>query len=390
MSFDGRWSTSFGAMTLRQDGARVTGTYGRHGTENTIDGEVAGDRFTFSYEEAAERGTGWFRLRRASSFGGEYLAEGNARTLPWQGWRGFDGLWDTTLGRLRLVQETGRVWGSSELDANVRLEGDLEEGGRLSFRLRGPALEGSGSLELDGNGNALDGEWGEEGQSVRELAGRRVLPRLGLSWLIVLEQHRQHALDDNEFSYGRMLHELFARLPRAQVRHRFYHDEASLLRWCRQVVYLPEPSVLVVAGHGEARGLVVGGSVVGLPGIVDSLRFADGLKLIHFSCASGLAAQETGRALRQVPFPVSGYARNADWVQSALADFVYLDMILDKGLAPCKAAEELVQLVRFAGSEELPGSAYRPSGFRLIDADAGPAESMLAPVPGPASRFKFH
>jgi hypothetical protein len=390
MSFDGRWSTSFGAMTLRQEGARVTGTYGRHGTENTIDGEVAGDRFTFRYEETAERGTGWFRLRRASSFAGEYLAEGHARTLPWQGWRGLDGLWDTSLGRLRLVQETGRVWGSSELDANVRLEGDLDDGGRLSFRLRGTALEGSGYLELDADGNILDGEWAEEGQPARELAGRRVLPRLGLTWLVVLEAHRQHALDENEFAYGRALHELFARLPRAQVRHRFYSDEASLMRWSRQVLYLPEPSVLVVAGHGEARGIVAGASVVGLPGIVESLRFADGLKLIHFSCPSCLAGQESARVLQEAPFPVSGYARNADWAQCALADLVYLDMILDKGLAPAKAAEDLVQLVRFAGSEEVPGSPYRPCGFRLIDADAGLAQSMLAPVPGPASRFKFH
>jgi hypothetical protein len=390
MNFDGRWATSFGAMTLRQDGARVTGTYGRLGTESTIEGEIAGDRLTFRYEEAAERGTGWFRLRRTSSFAGEYLAEGNARTLPWQGWRGFDGLWDTSLGRLRLVQEMGRVWGSSELDSKVRLEGDLEEGERLAFRLEGPALVGGGYLELDTNGATLDGEWAEDGQPARELAGRRVLPKLGLTWLVVLEAHRQHALDDNEFAYGRMLHELFARLPRAQVRHRFYHDEASLTRWCRQVLYLPEPSVLVVAGHGEARGLAAGGSVIGLPGIVESLRFADGLKLVHFSCASCLGGQETVRLLKEAPFPVSGYAKNADWSQTVLLDFVYLDMILDKGLAPGQAAEELVRLVRFAGTEEVPASPYRPSGFRLVDSDAGLAESMLSPVPGPASRFKFH
>ncbi len=390
MNFDGRWTTSFGAMTLRQDGARVTGTYGTHGTENTIHGEVAGGSFTFRYEEASERGTGWFRLRRASSFAGEYLAEGHARTLPWQGWRGVDGLWDTSLGRLRLVQETGRVWGSSELDAKVRLEGDLGDSGRLSFRLQGPALEGGGYLELDAHGYTFDGEFAEQGQSARELVGRRAMPRPGLTWLIVLETHRQHALDENEFALGRMLHELFVRLPRVQVRHRFYHDEGSLQRWCRQVLYLAEPSVLVLAGHGEARGLVAGGTVVGLPGIVDSLRFADSVKLLHFACASCLAGQETGRALREAPFPVSGYTKNADWAQSALADFVYLDMILDKGLVPGKAAEELLQLVRFAGAEEVPGSPYRPSGFHLVDSEAGLAESMLGSVPGPASRFKFH
>src|SRR5262245_55338016 len=210
MSFDGRWSTSFGPMTLRQDGVRVSGTYGRDGIDNTIDGEVADGRLTFRYEEANERGTGWFRLRRPSSFGGEYLADGNPRSLPWQGWRGFDGLWDTSLGRLRLVQEAGRVWGSSELDANVRLEGeldnvarledDLDAGTRLPFRLEGSTLKGAGHFELDAAGYLLDGEWREDGQSAAMLRGQRAMPRPGLTWLVVLEAHRQGALDDNEYA----------------------------------------------------------------------------------------------------------------------------------------------------------------------------------------------
>jgi len=164
MSFDGQWATSFGQMTLRQDGAHVTGTYGRGGIENTLDGSVEAGQFTFRYEEANEQGTGWFRLRRPTCFAGEYLAEGNPLNLPWQGWRGYDGLWDTSLGRLRLVPEAGRVWGSSELDASVRLEGDLEPGGRLAFRLEGPALKGGGHFELDPTGYLLDGEWSEDGR----------------------------------------------------------------------------------------------------------------------------------------------------------------------------------------------------------------------------------
>ena len=68
MSFDGRWTTSFGPMTLRQDGARVTGTYGRDGTENTIEGEVAGDSFTFRYEEANEHGDGLVQAQAPQQF----------------------------------------------------------------------------------------------------------------------------------------------------------------------------------------------------------------------------------------------------------------------------------------------------------------------------------
>jgi hypothetical protein len=380
MSFAGRWTTSFGSMTLRQDGSRVTGTYGREGTENTIEGAVDAGRLVFRYKEANEQGTGWFKLRRAGSFGGEYVAEANPRALPWQGWREFDGLWDTSLGRLRLVQEAGRVTGTSEWDASARLEGEAEHGRHLPFRLEAEKIKGRGVLELDPPGYLLGGEWVEDGQPARPLGGQRVMPRPGLTWLVVLESHWQRALDDNEFAFGQMLHELFARVPRALVRHRFYHDEESLLHWCRQLLFLPEPSVLVITGHGETNGLTVGGKVIGLTGIVDGLRLADGLQLLHFSsCLVGLDA---GQALKEAPFPVSGYTTSVDWAQSALTEFIYLDMVLEKGLAPGKAAEQLLRLVRFAGTEDLPGSPYRPAGFCFIGPEAGPAEPSLGPALG--------
>src|SRR5262245_61979061 len=122
--FSGRWATSFGPMTLRQDGARVTGTYGREGAENSIDRTAAGGKLTFKYKEAVEQGSGWFRLRRPGSFAGEYLADGRPRSLPWQGWRGLDGLWDTSIGRLHLLDDGARVRGSVEYDASARLEAE--------------------------------------------------------------------------------------------------------------------------------------------------------------------------------------------------------------------------------------------------------------------------
>jgi hypothetical protein len=394
VSFEGQWATSFGQMTLRRDGARVTGTYGRDGTENTIDGTVEAGQLTFRYEEAHERGTGWFRLRRPGCFSGEYLAERNSRSLPWQGWRGFDGLWDTSLGRLRLVQEVGRVWGSSELDTSVRLQGDLEPGGRLAFRLEGAQGKGGGHFELDSFGYLLDGEWAEDGKPASMIRGQRAMPRPGLTWLVVLEAQRQRALDGNELSIGQALRDLFARLPWAVVRHRFYDDEASLLRWSRQLLYLPEPAVLVVSGHGEARGesrtRTAGGANVGLASLVEGLRFADGLKLLHLSSAGSLAGQETARVLREAPFPVSGYTADVDWAQCALAEFVYLDMILDKGLSAAKAAEQLPRIVGFAGTESLPGSPYRPAGFTLVKADARLADVSLDLQTGPVSRSKLH
>jgi hypothetical protein len=379
--FTGRWATSFGTMTLRQTGVSVAGTYGRSGTENTIDGMVAVDRLVFRYVEAAEQGTGWFRLRRPGCFAGEYQPEGTPRTLPWLGWRDFDGLWDTSLGRLRLVlDDAGRVQGTREQDLAARLEGSMapgpsgghgEPGLRLAFRLEAPRMKGQGVLDLDPQGYLVGGEWIADGHPAQPLSGQRVMPLPGLTWLVVLEAHWQRTLDDNEFAFGRMLHELFARLRRALVRHRFYHDEASLLHWCRQLLYLPEPVVLVVTGHGETSGLTVGGSAISMPAVVDALRHVDNLQLLHFSAC--LVGQDAGRALEAAPFPVSGYTTSVDWAQSALTEFIYLDMILEKGLAPAAAARQLLKLVRFSGTEEIAGSPYRPAGFRFFDPDAGRA-----------------
>lgn len=363
MNFAGRWFTSFGVMILQQDGAHVHGTYGRTGSENVIDGTLSAGRLTFRYKEPFEQGTGWFGLRRRNRFAGEYLAEGNARPFPWQGWRGFEGLWDTPLGRLRLVQEEARVLGCIEHDATMSLEGRVE-GERLEFALTGFSFPGRGTLELDPTGLAVNGEWHEAGQSVQALHGQRMLPRQALTWLVVFEAHWQRALDDSEYAFGHMLHELFARVPRALVRHRFYHDEESLLRWCHQLIFLAEPAILVITGHGEANGLTVNGKCIELHKVIDSLRLADNVQLLHFS--SCLVGNDTGGALRTAPFPISGYTTSVGWAQSALTEFIYLDMILEKGLRPANAAEQLLRLVRFAGTEEIPGSPYRPGGFCFI------------------------
>src|SRR4029079_19451216 len=95
--------------------------------------------------------------------------------------------------------------------------------------------------------------------------------------------------------------------------------------------------------------------IIPLARILDSLKFADGLQLLHFS--SCLVGQDSERALIAAPFPVSGYKTSVDWAQSALIEFVYLDMILEKGLSPAAAAEQLVSLVRVARRGDISGSA---------------------------------
>jgi hypothetical protein len=375
--FSGRWTTSFGIMTLRQEGSRIAGTYGREGTECRIDGTVADGLLTFKYKEPVERGSGWFRLRRPGCFVGEYLAEGGwPRPRRWHGWRGCDGLWDTSIGRMHLVEARGELSGGIEHDATARLEAVAESGERFRFTLQGSRVSARGVIALDQEGYALNGEWTQDGQPAQPLLGRRVLPHPALTWLAVMEAHWQRALDEKEFAFGHMLHELFARVPWVQVRHRFYADETSLVHWCRQLTYLPEPAVLVITGHGETSGLTVEGRPIAMPAVVDSLRLADSLSLLHFSAC--LVGQDAGQALEAAPFPVSGYTTPVDWAQSALTEFIYLDMILEKGLSPARAAEQLLALVRFSGSEEIPGSPYRPAGFRFFEPHPAPTTPQAA------------
>jgi hypothetical protein len=371
--FSGRWISSFGSMTLRQHGTHVTGTYGREGTECLIEGAVTQGRLAFTYREPVERGSGWFRLRRPGVFAGEYHAEGSPRSRPWNGWRGCNGLWDTSIGRLRLMEDDGRLTGGTEHDETARLEADSGDGEHFRFTLEGAGIKGRGIIALDQQGYALAGEWVQNGQPPQPLLGRRVIPHPGLTWLVVMEAHWQRALDEKEYAFGRMLQELFARVPWAQVRHRFYADETSLVRWCRQLAYLPEPAVLVITGHGESSGLMVEGRPIAMPAVVDALRLADSLKLLHFSAC--LVGHDASQALKAAPFPVSGYTTVVDWAQSALTEFVYLDMILEKGLSPAKAAEQLLALVRFSGSDEIPGSPYRPAGFCFFE----PHPEAIAP-----------
>lgn len=362
--FSGRWFTSFGPMVLKCDGSRVAGTYGPHGTENTIDGTIENGHLVFRYSEQVEQGGGSFALKRANCFSGSYLADGRPRTLPWFGWRGFDGLWDTSIGRVRIVQDYDGVRAFHEFPGaslSCRLEGE-----RLLVELSGGNLSGHGAAELDPAAHQFSGEWREAGQPSRAFNGQRVMPRANLSWLVVLEAHWQRALDDAEFAFGKMLNELFARIPRVQVRHRYYHDEGSLLHWCRQLLFVPEPIALVITGHGESNGLAVNGRIVPLRGLIDGLRCADAVQVLHFS--SCLVGQDSDKVFGELPFPVSGYTTSVDWAESALAEFVYLDMMLEKGLTPAEAATQLLALVRFAGDEPIAGSPYHPAGFRFFPA----------------------
>jgi hypothetical protein len=372
-NFSGKWFTTYGSMELAQDGNRVRGYYRFQGQQCSIEGALRDGRLQFEYREPTIAGEGWFELVSHGKFAGKWRPAGTDRWAGWTGRRGYEGIWETSYGLMRLVQEPGRVHGYYEGQGPSSIEGTLEDA-RLHFRYRESRAKGEGHFELAPDGETFSGEWRADGaQSAVPWQGRRLEPAAGVSWLVVIEAHWQHSFLDREYDFGSMLREFFTRLSHVQVRHRFFEDEAGLQRWVRELMYLPEPVVVVISSHGTEEGLSVHGRTLDTGRLVESMRHADSVQLLHFSSClmmhegkvSGLA-----RALQQsVRFPVSGYDRSVDWAASALVDFHYLDMVLGRGLAPAEAARQVRSLVAYAGDAEVEGSPYPAVGLRILTPD---------------------
>jgi len=364
--FAGEWLTTFGWMTLEQRGSKVSGAYRYGDTEGRLDGTLDGNVLRFEYREPNEQGQGVFHLLRAGRFSGSYTVAGSTRVRRWDGERGWDGIWDSDFGRVRLLQEAGRVHGFYEGAGSSRIEG-LDKNGRLEFCYREPRSEGDGHFTLSEDHFSFEGEWRAQGTTEwKPWRGHRVQPLRGVTWLLVLEAHWQRSIAENEYAFGHMLREVFARLPHVRVRQRFFHDAESLDHWCRELLYIAEPAILMVASHGVAEGLSVHGEVINTTRVLDAVRDAGNLKLLHFSsCLVGLDGQ---RALTRQPFPVSGYTTSVDWGASAMLEFTYLDLILGRGMDPADAAATLPKLVTYAGDRVADDSPYPAAGFRFFPA----------------------
>ena len=362
--FPGCWYTTFGTMTLEAQGGKISGSYRYGDTEGQLEGVVVGDTLDFRYSEPREGGVGQFRLARPGRFFGSYTVSGEQRARRWEGERGWDGIWDSDFGRVRLLHEAGRVRGFYEGAGASVIEG-RPRGARLEFEYREPQASGEGWFELGADGHAFAGEWRPQGrEDWSPWRGARVQPEPATTWLVVLEAHWQRSLAESEYAFGHMLREVFARLPGVRVRQRFFHDAGSLEHWCRELLYLPEPAILMIASHGVAEGLSVHGQVINTKRVLESLRHAESLKLLHFSsCLVGLDGEN---ALTDQLYPVSGYTTSIDWGASALLEFTYLDLILNRGLDPAEAAARLPELVTYAGDTVAEDSPYPAAGFRFF------------------------
>jgi hypothetical protein len=366
--FSGSWFTTFGLMTLQQKGNSVSGTYQMGPVKCSIEGRLKDGRLVFRYQEPNAAGEGWFELIRPGKFTGQWRQERSAAWQTWEGTRGFDGIWNTSFGPMRLYQQADRVSGSYECTGHATIDGRLDAG-RLVFSYQEPQVQGEGCFELAPDGMTFAGSWRPQGSpSWREWNGGRVVPATGVSWLVVLEAHWQAHLQENEYAFGHMLREFFARVPGVRVRQRFFTNAQGLQKWCQEVMYLAEPVVLVIASHGTPEGLTAHGEIIDGSALATGLHQVDNLRLLHFSSCLMMekGADSQWYQILRPTFPVSGYVTSVDWAASAMTEFLYLDMILSKGLPPAAAADQLAQLLPFSGDKTLHGSPYPPAGFRFL------------------------
>jgi hypothetical protein len=380
--FTGTWQTTYGRMSLTQKGDKVAGHYETGGVRNSIEGKVEKNKFTFTYEEPGASGEGWFELASdGKSFAGKWRENGMAEWAPWAGKRvsaavaaeappGFAGLWRTQFGRVRLVQDGKNISGCYDYTGGATIAGTLE-GNKLTFAYKEPQAEGEGWFELAADGKSFKGKWKPKSASRWQTwDGSRIDPQPGVVWLVVVEARWESNLAEQEYAFGNMLRAFFSRAPRVQVRHRFFTDEASLRRWCGEVAYLAEPTVLVIASHGSAKGPQADGKTVPARALGESLRYASNLKLLHFSACEvmkGKAGEELLSTVNKANrFPVSGYKVCVDWAASAIIEFGYLDMVLVRGMTPAAAAEQIGRLMPFSKDQGVPGSVFGQASFRLL------------------------
>lgn len=162
-----------------------------------------------------------------------------------------------------------------------------------------------------------------------------------------------------------------------------FDNVESLKHWSSELANLAEPVVVVIAAHGDDTGVSVNGTTVGVEDLADCLSHAGTTELVHFSACrimAGDAPEQMQDILgpRGIEVPISGYKTEVDWAASAMIEFLYLDLILGRGLDPEAAAEQVLKLAPFSGDEPVPGAVVPSAGFRLLIPNSAARESRQA------------
>lgn len=90
-TFAGKWSATFGELTIETRGSHVTGSY--PSSEGVIEGVLIRDRIEFTWtEHGTSSGKGWFQLSDdGMSFSGMWGSGNEEPNRPWVGNRQFSG-----------------------------------------------------------------------------------------------------------------------------------------------------------------------------------------------------------------------------------------------------------------------------------------------------------
>jgi len=377
LDFTGSWETDFGDLRLAREGVLYRGSYGSAGV-SVIVGTLNGRKLEFRYTEVGARGEGWFELAPdGKSFKGKWRPDGRESWGDWSGTRKapaprpktFSGLFETRYGRIRLEQTGDAVAGLYRYSGSWgRIKGKVAKG-RLAFEWREARGSGSGEFKLGPEGVQLRGTWKVAGEEEsRAWNGQRVQPRPGVRWLVILEAYWEEELEQTEYSFGAMLRTYFRRYPRVEVRHRRFGDKADFVRAGREVAFLAEPVVLVIASHGESGKLVAGQDRIGSDLVGRVARDLPHLALLHFSACEIFAPGALKSLRAELPkgrrLPISGYAVAVDWSGSALLEQLYFDLVLGRGIAPKRAAALVKKELSCANDENAPDSPLGALKFR--------------------------
>ena len=295
---------------------------------------------------------------------------------------GFDGVWRTSYGTLRIRSSAERVLGHYDYDGGADIEGRIVNGELAFVYTEADGTRGAGLFQLSEDGARFDGVWQADPEAHLALddaalprwSGERSVPVPGRTWLVVLEQHWEESLSEHEFSYGDMLRAFFQRLPEVEVRHRYFHDQHNLLRYCRELGGLSEPVVVYISSHGSPEGVGAGADNVDGRAIGEALRDVGDIALVHFGACSVMAGHVAedlrAAAAPHAPFPISGFGVDADWSGSAIVDFTYLDLVLERGFEPADAVEQVRSMLSFASDESSEDDAIGAVDLRILDAPA--------------------
>lgn len=381
----GVWDTELGRLELDLLGSRLLGRCSGPNYMDPLDdsrlwGTVEEGELQLEYTAPQGPGTARLRIGEDGGLVGSWTAAG-----PQGGggaWNGvavegcqpaspYAGLWETNLGRLRLSGPSQSIVGVYESGFANALEGSVRDG-VLYYTYTENGEKGSGEFRLADNGGRVSGHWTPAGEKGRyPWFGQRVVADPEAVWLVVLEAPWEENLREPEYAFGDMLRGYFkmATGQHIRVRQRSFHDQQDFERFAFEVNFLAEPTVLVIASHGLPSGIAVNDSLIGPNVVGKTLRAAEHVRLLHLSGCSLMGGEFSSHVHEAIGsrscLPISGYATEVAWDTSAIGDFVFLSMILLRGLDPQAALEQSHRAAAFTGPATLPSEEFAGLGLTL-------------------------